>query len=303
MKKLALLFVIMGSVLALAQTAPQFSVLSDTLQAQIGEPIELTLRARIKKGASLKWPAVQDSLSLTVLDSSQKEYQRLDEDELRLQKWRVTRYDSGYYFLQLPFIYEGDTLFSNRLALHFSFPPIDENADFYDIQGPLAVPPDYWRIAAFVLAGLLLLAGVYGLWKWRRGRETQADAPLADPRTPAQKALDALHALEQAKLWQKGEIKNYYSQLVDILRLYLEQQWGIKAMESTADELVQKLEALAAPGVSEELQKNLADMLHTSALVKFAKTSPAGNENEQALGLVREFVQAEPKPINDNDGV
>jgi hypothetical protein len=50
-------------------------------------------------------------------------------------------------------------------------------------------------------------------------------------KTP-KKATNLLNTLEQKGLWQKGEVKAYYSELTDI-RNYIEEAIDIPAMEST----------------------------------------------------------------------
>ena len=51
--------------------------------------------------------------------------------------------------------------------------------------------------------------------------------------------------LEKKELWQKGEIKAYYSELTDIARNYIEEAIEIPAMESTTSELIIGLRAVS----------------------------------------------------------
>lgn len=61
------------------------------------------------------------------------------------------------------------------------------------------------------------------------------------PLLPHELALQKLVALQQQKLWQKGDVKPYQSELTFIIREYLENRFNIQALESTTDEIVQNL--------------------------------------------------------------
>ena len=81
-----------------------------------------------------------------------------------------------------------------------------------------------------------------------RGRLMRGQGPVKMLAELGQRGIDralareALAELEREELWQKGELKAYYSRLVDILRIYLERQMSIQAMESTAEEIIGDLE-------------------------------------------------------------
>lgn len=83
--------------------------------------------------------------------------------------------------------------------------------------------------------------------------------------------------LEKKELWQKGEIKNYYSELTDIARNYIEEAIHIPAMESTTSELIAGLRMAAVKknmSLTQETVENLERVLKQADLVKFAKSKP-----------------------------
>jgi hypothetical protein len=57
--------------------------------------------------------------------------------------------------------------------------------------------------------------------------------------TPFDIALNQLKALDEKNLIGQQKIKEYYTELTDIVRNYIEQDVKISAMEITSDELIQ----------------------------------------------------------------
>lgn len=277
---------------------PRFSLLADTLQAEIGVPITVTLRARLQPAVNYQWPLVPDEGAYTVLKAGALDSTRVEEQRIIMQKWQVTAYDSGFYKLQFPLLVEGDTLQSNSLSLRYNFPPLKDDNDFYEIKGPLSLPPNWWRIILIAAAGALLIALIWWLVGYLRKRKKQAPLPkIQDPRAPWEKAYERLEEIKSADYVAQGEIKRYYSELVDVLRLYVEEQMAIKAMESTAAELAEKLEQV---NLEPDFRQELNAMLERSALVKFAKIKPAPAENDAAYRQVRQFVDYTKTPAKED---
>ena len=63
-----------------------------------------------------------------------------------------------------------------------------------------------------------------------------------------------LEILKEEQLWQKGEVKIYYTRLTEILRKYLENRFRVYSLELTTDET---LEALVNTGFKKDDQHML----------------------------------------------
>lgn len=145
--------------------------------------------------------------------------------------------------------------------------------------------------AIYGLIALIILSLVvwYVVWymrnKWQgRGRELKP-APKLPPHVVAIKALDELR---NRKLWQNGKHKLYYSTLTEILRLYIEGRWAVGALEMTSHEIIK---ALYDVDINSESRNNLATILITADMVKFAKALPEAEENEQLFTYAYYFVE------------
>ena len=99
----------------------------------------------------------------------------------------------------------------------------------------------------------------------------------APPQPPHVVAIKALEALHNQKLWQNNRHKQYYSGLTDILRTYIAARWGVGAMEMTSDEII---EAMRSEELPDKARMDLTAILRDADLVKFAKATPDGEQNE-----------------------
>ena len=89
-------------------------------------------------------------------------------------------------------------------------------------------------------------------------------------------------------MWQKGEIKKYYTELTEILRQYLENRFRVYSLELTTAET---LEALIKTGFKKNGSYNdLKTVLTGADLVKFAKYNPVASENESHFQTSWNFV-------------
>jgi hypothetical protein len=120
-------------------------------------------------------------------------------------------------------------------------------------------------------------------------KEPIIPAPKPVVLDPEDKALQDLEHLRVAGLWKKGMVKEYHTQLTDILRSYMENKLGICAIEMTSDQILDSYsEKTNMPdGTMEKLQS----ILRTADMVKFAKSEPMPNEHERSMNYAISFVQ------------
>ena len=100
-------------------------------------------------------------------------------------------------------------------------------------------------------------------------------------------ALNKLESLRETKLWQNNEVKEYQSQLTYTIREYLENRYGIQALESSTDEIVKELRE---SNFDPKDEADLKTILQVADLVKFAKAKPSGEIHEEFLNTAFSFV-------------
>jgi len=87
---------------------------------------------------------------------------------------------------------------------------------------------------------------------------------------------------------QKGEVKEYYSRLTDIVRRYFEQRYGFMALEQTTDEI---LSELRRHPTAEEVWGETGEVLRRADMVKFARHMPSMSDHEKAMETARNIVE------------
>jgi len=159
-------------------------------------------------------------------------------------------------------------------------------ADIRDIREPEPVPIDwrpYWLLGGGVAALLALALGI-----WSALRRRARPAPVVPPRPAHVIAAEALASLQARGLVQRGEFKEYYSALSDVVRTYLEQRFELRAPEMTTEEFL--LTTARDGRLARAHRPLLADFLTESDLVKFARHLPTLADAERAFQAAQRFV-------------
>lgn len=195
----------------------------------------------------------------------------------------------------LPFHFltpEGDTttVFSDAVDVPIRHLAKDGETEPRPLKPQWVAPPNYAKY--FLIGAAVLLAALAGflMWKFRRRREAIVPPEPALP--PDFVALQALQEIERMNLVDERRFKEHYTLVVDVLRRYLEQRYGVLAMDRTSDEVL--LELRARRVVIESLEA----LLREADLVKFAKFKPGEQAARGALQAAREIiVQTAPRPV------
>jgi hypothetical protein len=115
------------------------------------------------------------------------------------------------------------------------------------------------------------------------------------PKEPAHLwALRELDRIREEKLWRKDKIKEYYSEVTEVLRIYVEERFGFPAMEQTSAEILDSFGS-RKDMISEKTTGYLARILPLADLVKFAKYTPLPDDHNIVLANSYLFVN-ETKP-------
>jgi len=211
--------------------------------------------------------------------------------------------DSLLYIPSFPFVADGDTVWSRSLALRVVQPFIIdlESGAVADIKSVFGLPFYWWGIIRIILLVLLILAilAVAGYLIWRYVKKKPVfEFEKTEPKLPPHiEALNGLNKVKDEKMWQQGRLKEYYTELTDVVRVYIGRMFEINAMEMTSEEILDTLRYMRRE--KKEAYIKLQNMLQTSDLVKFAKWKPLSDESEQSLRDAFAFVeQTKPEEIS-----
>jgi len=173
--------------------------------------------------------------------------------------------------------------------------PADTSSVIYDIVKPYRAPVTFGEMLPFILLALVVGAIIWITIRLiRKFKKTRPDyIPVEIPDPAHIIAFRELEILKAEQLWQKGEIKIYYTRLTEILRQYLENRYRVYSLELTTSET---LDALVKTGFrKDESYKKLKSVLTGADLVKFAKYNPEPEEHESSFQDAWEFVTVTTK--------
>ena len=112
----------------------------------------------------------------------------------------------------------------------------------------------------------------------------------AEPLRPAEEvALEKLDVIREQKIWQTGQMKEYHTQLTDVVREYIARRFEVSSTEQTSDETLRAMRPLLSE--KKDLYEQLRKMLTLADLVKFAKWTATPDENELSLRSAYAFVK------------
>ena len=148
-----------------------------------------------------------------------------------------------------------------------------------------------WMFIA--LFGLLILVGSL-LYK-RYIKKSPQKTEIKEPSIPyADLLLEKLDKIEKKKLWQNGKYKQYFTNVNDIGREFIEFRYDVSTFEKTSNEIISSLKLSA---ISNDWMVKIEKFFIISDLVKFAKQIPTENENLYAISTIRELIQKERNDI------
>jgi Xaa-Pro aminopeptidase len=201
----------------------------------------------------------------------------------------------------------GEELFKNtvkRQASLYVRPPVDIEAmqqDSLNISPikDIIKEPIKWSdylIYVYIIGALATLALLYFFYQRYRSGDLDKVDVVEEVYVPAhRKALDKLYGLNEKQLWQSGKIKEYQTELTDIVREYLENRYQVRALESTTDEIIYDLKR---QNLTSDQITELRNILQVADLVKFAKSKPDISIHQEFMDKSVDFVQStKEKPL------
>lgn len=213
--------------------------------------------------------------------------------------------DSVQNLPQFKIICEDDTLLTPSISVFVQKIKLDSSkikqldtsqiVKIFDIKPPFSPKftfVEFWLLyGKYIYFALVLIVFVYVLANTLKDLKTRIKKVFEKPKEPAHiVALKKLQKLKEQELIQKGEIKEFYSQLSLIFREYLENRFKIDALESTTTEILVSCQTIEEIKNQESVISDLKDFLFISDLAKFAKFMPTPDTCYKHFNFVENFV-------------
>ena len=291
MKKLFFIFILISSI-SFSQTA-----ILDTNTILIGDQIELNISVELNLNEEYNWPEFTDSVykKVEIISKSDLKEDTTEESKIISQQIILTCFDSGSYYLP-PIIFNKNKR-TEGLILNVNTIAINDSSAMMDITPTkIGTKDDYtaeeieekekekkrkfWTRIAWIIGILILLFLIYYLIKkYRKVGERKIIVP------PHITALNKLENLQKKKLWQKGELKEYYSELSLVLREYTENRFNFPALELPTSDITKNLKK-----IDSNILSKLEFVLLKADNIKYAKGLSLEEENKESMKKSKEFI-------------
>ena len=257
----------------------QVSSTIDSTSIKIGEQITYYVQVEVDTTDLVVFPEGQTFLPLEMIESYDIDTLKKKDKFSLIKKYGLTQFDSGAYTIPRQKIIIGDkTFFTDSLKVEVNTVVVDTTKGLYDVKPIIAVNKkgsDWWKYLLLTLLVIGIIAFLLFWFIWRKKPLTEEEEIALLP--PYDRAKLALKKLDESPYLENENLKGYYSELTFIIRKYLDEKVYDKALESTTDELITRLNLLKEGNqvdLSKEDIKNLEAILKRADLVKFAKSAP-----------------------------
>ena len=305
---MAIVFAILPILMFAQNDSKVFSKI-DTTSIKIGEQIQYTITVETDSINLVHFPEEQTFSPLETVEALLIDTIK-ENNRVKLQRiYALTQFDSGSYTIPPQRIAINEQpFFTDSFQIKVADVVVDTTKQkMYDIKPLIQVDRSYaklWWTILFVVLALLIVGGLVYWFFLRKKPLTEEEKEALLP--PYDRALLELKRLENSRYLIQDEYKKYYSELTDIVRSYLEEDANVSALESTTDELIDKLELLKDAGeleLGDDTIRQFQKILQTADLVKFARSKPSTSVAEQDRKLVEEIVvkthDALPEPTEE----
>ena len=272
----------------------------------LGDQTDLHLQVTHEASEQVQMPVFGENLQdgIEIVDRTSIDTVTLPDGRLQLtQNLTLTSFKDSLFSIEPIAVASGeDTFWTESMALNVIQPfEVDSSLAITDIKDIEKAPIWWWGIIRWILlaVGILLLIDLaFWLWRWYEKHHQPAEETI-DPellRPADEVALEKLDEIKAAKIWKDGKVKQYQTELTDVVREYIGRRFDVHSTEKTSDETLREMKPL----IDKDLFARLKSMLQLADLVKFAKWHTTPDENEQALTTAYEFVLS-TKPSDESD--
>ena len=277
----------------------------DSTMLMIGDQTAMHLSVTQEANERVEMPVFGETLQdgIEIVDRSAVDTTTLPDGRLQLsQKLTLTSFkDSLFAVAPIAVVSGGDTFWTEPMALNVIQPfEVDSSLAITDIKDIEKAPIYWWGIIRWILLALgiigLFIGAYYGVLWYRKHFFKEEEVIEPELLRPADEvALEKLDEIKAQKIWKDGKVKEYQTELTDVVREYIGRRFDVQSTEKTSDETLRAMKPL----IDKELFAKLSKMLQLADLVKFAKWHTTPDENEQALSTAYEFVNETREVIND----
>lgn len=281
---------------------------TDTSKYKVGDYITYKLQLTYDKNVRINYPSVKDTIKN--LEFIKEELPVKQESSVKIMETRsyvFSKYDSSIVKIpsyKISYVDNSNqgSVVVNPLTIIITTVPVDTTKEIQDVKPPVEIPFNW--VLALIIFGIVVILALTGYYIYSYYKKKNQPKQKEIPKIPPYElAIKELNMLNEKQLWQSGKVKEYHSEITEIIRKYFEARFGFMALEMTTSEVLISLEKCSG-GV--DVKMLTEKFLSNADLVKFAKFVPIPSVNsemmEQAVSIVNNTkpVIAAPKVEGEN---
>jgi len=268
----------------------------------VGQPFDYQLSLTIPKDYFVEWKQFGDTLSKSIdvinIEDVKTTAINNSDNVIMTQNLTLTSFDTGYVYVpEIAITYSKSlqdsiryTLRTDEKELYVTTVAVDTTEAFRPIKGVMRQGLTAKELFPWI-AIVIIIAGVVYLIIYLKKHKKTKDV-VEEKKKPTIPAIITARAklaeMKDNEVWNTPQTKDYYTDLTDIAREYLEGQFEIDAIEMTTDEIMEAINRLDLNNLT---KSKLQDTLTTADLVKFAKANPSAEQNKQSFSDINNFVE------------
>lgn len=299
-----LLLLLLPSLVLQAQTGTTVNAKLDANRIMVGDQVRMFIEAQQNsKEGRLQWAVLPDTFNkLEIVEKGKIDTIANGDIVTYKQRLLVTGFDSGVFvipqfvFTSIPNSGDPYIVQTDSFPILVQTVEVDTTKPFIGIKGIMTVKSVWTDYIWYIIGGLLFIGlAVFVFFYFIKNKKTAIPvvAPPPPIETLQEQALKMLAKLEQKQLWQAAQVKEYYSELTDIVRSYIEARYDVPTLELTTDEILYSAKRHGELSRHTEL---LGSILYLADLAKFAKAEPLPHEHTAAMEHAVQFINV-TKPV------
>ena len=247
----------------------------------IGEPIKLSVEVNIPENKTIRFFTIDSLPHFEFLEKQKIDTSHPGSEIVLKQILRITSFDSGHWVI--PSFVLGKNIATDTIPVDVGFSDFDPNQDYHDIKDIIEVNPiEKKNWLWFIISGaILFVLIIVWLLTMRKKKVVSSVQPVVNPYEEAMKQLELLRK-------QNLPPKQYYSELVDIFRLYVFRKKEILSLQKTTDDLILQLNSINL--LNKEQFAQLSQALRLSDFVKFAKYIPTNEDDINIFNTIKNSI-------------
>ena len=270
----------------------------DSTSFKIGEKIDYYIKISFNNNYEIKFSETPSFLPFEILDSFEVDTINDTDKFSIIKKYSLINFEPGEFWIPPQrILFNNSIKYSDSLQIIINDVEVDTvKQNLYNIKPIIPVKRNYTNILTIIFSLLLLLSVI---WYYIKNRSKEnLESSFNENKSFYEIAINRINKLKTIRPKNQNEFKEFYTNLVDSLREYLEFQFQIPALESTSSELLIRIKVFSDNKkykIENKNYKDLEKLFSKSDLIKFAKSLPSKNEVSTDISTISSFINT----IND----